>query len=231
MVHYSVIIPQRDCGEAVRRQLPRLRAELDRLRLPFEILCVDDGSTAATLETLAALQRAEAAMRVLTLDQPSGTSTALSAGIAAARGDIADRHRAGQSLFGRADSASRRRLVAARFGRRPAAARGVAKILASPRGGFPAGCCWDSKCGIRNVCFGRRGARRWPIFRWPAACGAICRGWWRGAASASATCMSRESAERTTFHDPPANPLDLLTAWWTCRRWRNDTAHEIGRPA
>ncbi len=37
----------------------------------------------------------------------------------------------------------------------------------------------------------------------------------------------RENAERTRLHDPPANPLDLLTAWWTCRRWRNDSAHEI----
>ncbi len=88
MVHYSVIIPQRDCGDSLREQVPRLRRQLDRLALPYEIVCVDDGSTPATLESIAELARSEPALRILRLDAPSGTSTALSAGIAAAQGDV-----------------------------------------------------------------------------------------------------------------------------------------------
>ena len=41
----------------------------------------------------------------------------------------------------------------------------------------------------------------------------------------------RENAGGVRLHDPPANPFDLLTAWWTCRRWRNDSAHEVAPPA
>src|SRR5260221_5824394 len=82
MVHYSIIIPERDCGAELRRQLPRLRAELRRLGLPYEILCVDDGSSSATLAALAELLAEEPALRLLRLDAPAGTSTALSAGFA-----------------------------------------------------------------------------------------------------------------------------------------------------
>ncbi len=230
MVHYSVIIPQRDCGEAVRRQLPRLRAELDRLRLPFEILCVDDGSTAATLETLAALQRAEGAMRVLTLDQPSGTSTALSAGIAAARGDIViaiepGNHYSPEQIPHLIAGLSRLDLVVGRLrlgawrkfwhrlGRLPR------WLLLGIEVRHPECLFWAARReAVADIPLAR-GMRRylpWLVAR---------RGFRVG------DMYVRESAERTTLHDPPANPLDLLNAWWTCRRWRNDTAHEIGRPA
>ena len=47
MIHYSVLIPQRDAIDAVGRLLPRLEALLDRLILPYEIISVDDASQAA----------------------------------------------------------------------------------------------------------------------------------------------------------------------------------------
>jgi glycosyltransferase involved in cell wall biosynthesis len=230
MVHYSVIIPQRDCGEAVRRQLPRLRAELDRLRLPFEILCVDDGSSAPTLETLAGLQVAEPTLRLLRFDNPSGTSTALSAGIAAARGDIViaiepGNHYSPEQIPHLIAGLSRLDLVVGRLrlgtwrkfwhrvGRIPR------WLLLGIEVRHPECLFWAARREAVAEIPLARGMRRylpWLVAR---------RGFRVG------DMYVRENAERTRLHDPPANPLDLLTAWWTCRRWRNDTAHEVGRPA
>jgi hypothetical protein len=30
-----------------------------------------------------------------------------------------------------------------------------------------------------------------------------------------------------TVPDGRRNPMDLLTAWWLCRRWRSDAFHEV----
>ena len=42
MIRYSVVIPERDSGTEVPRQLPRLCEVLDRLTLPYEVVVVDD---------------------------------------------------------------------------------------------------------------------------------------------------------------------------------------------
>jgi dolichol-phosphate mannosyltransferase len=230
MVHYSVIIPQRDCGEAVRRQLPRLRAELDRLRLPFEILCVDDGSSAPTLETLAGLQAAEPVLRLLRFDRPTGTSTALSAGIAAARGDIViaiepGNHYSPEQIPHLIAGLSRLDLVVGRL-RLGAWRKFCHRVARIPRWlllgievRHPECLFWAARReAVADIPLAR-GMRRylpWLVAR---------RGFRVG------DMYVRENAERTRLHDPPANPLDLITAWWTCRRWGNDTAHEVGRLA
>ncbi len=36
-----------------------------------------------------------------------------------------------------------------------------------------------------------------------------------------------ENSTRSLLNDSRSNPLDLLTAWWTCRRWRSEMAHEL----
>lgn len=53
----------------------------------FEIVCVDDGSTDATLETLVALHERDRRVRVIELSRNFGKEAALTAGIDAARGD------------------------------------------------------------------------------------------------------------------------------------------------
>lgn len=230
MVHYSVIIPQRDCGEAVRRQLPRLRTELDRLRLPFEIVCIDDGSGGATIEILGALQKSEPALRLLRLDRPSGTSTALSAGIAASRGDIViaiepGNHYSPEQIPHLIAGLSRLDLVVGRL-RLGAWRKFWHRVGRIPRWlllgievRHPECLFWAARReAVADITLAR-GMRRylpWLVARRGFRVGDI---------------YVRESAERTRLHDPPANPFDLLTAWWTCRRWRNDTAHEVGRPA
>jgi hypothetical protein len=88
MVHYSVLITQRDALGAVGRQLPLLCQMLQDLILPYEIICIDDASEAPSAARLARFLREFPPLRVLRFDSPRGTSAALSAGIAASRGDL-----------------------------------------------------------------------------------------------------------------------------------------------
>jgi hypothetical protein len=88
MIHYTVLIPQRDATDAVRHLVPQLERELDKLVLPYEIICIDDASAAPALGTLEELVCDSSRVRVLRFDEPRGTSAALSAGLFAARGDL-----------------------------------------------------------------------------------------------------------------------------------------------
>jgi hypothetical protein len=56
--------------------------------LPFEIICIDDASPAPAPHRLEDLLGRHPQLRVLHFDQPRGTSAAISAGLAAARGDL-----------------------------------------------------------------------------------------------------------------------------------------------
>jgi hypothetical protein len=195
MVHYSVIIPERDCGEALLEQVPRLRAQL-------------------------------ACLRLLRLEAPAGTSTALSAGIAAARGDIliaieaGDRYSVEQlpHLIARL---SRLDLVVGRL-RLGAWRKFWHRLGRIPRWALlgldvrhPDCLFWAARREAVEGIHLPRGMRRylpWLVARRGFRVGDV---------------YVKASGRPTRLHDPPGNPLDLLTAWWTCRRWRNDEAHEI----
>lgn len=88
MTHYSVLIPQRDAGEQLKQQLPQVVAALTRLARPYEVICIDDGSAPPTQQVLASLSAQYTALRSLRLEKSRGLSVALTAGIAAARGDV-----------------------------------------------------------------------------------------------------------------------------------------------
>jgi len=88
MIHYSVLIPERDGIEAVGRLLPNLCQVLSGLLLPYEIICIDDASGGPAHDGLQSLLSDFSPLRVLRFDRPRGTSAALTAGIAAARGDL-----------------------------------------------------------------------------------------------------------------------------------------------
>jgi len=88
MIHYSVLIPQRDAADAVGRILPQLCQALHGLILPFEIICIDDASAQTATNRLEDLLAEHAQLRLLRFDEPRGTAAALTAGLAAARGDL-----------------------------------------------------------------------------------------------------------------------------------------------
>ncbi len=88
MIHYSVLIPQRNASQTVASQLPALCQALDRLILPYEILCIDDASSASHAEKLRSLMDHSPRLRVLAFDVRRGAAAALTAGIAATRGEL-----------------------------------------------------------------------------------------------------------------------------------------------
>lgn len=88
MVHYSVVIPERNGADRLAALLAALEQVLAPLVLPYEIVCVDDGSDMASREEFELLRGRFTRLRWLRFDEPRGTSAALSAGIAASRGDL-----------------------------------------------------------------------------------------------------------------------------------------------
>ena len=88
MVHYSVLIPERDAAEDVCQRLPQLCQVLDDLLLPYEIICIDDASPQPAAQRLQELLGRYARLRVLRFDEPRGTAAGLTAGLAAATGRI-----------------------------------------------------------------------------------------------------------------------------------------------
>jgi len=89
MVHYSIIMPERNAAPDVERRLGELYAVFAGLGKPYEILCVDDGSTAEHRQRLKALLDTHPCLRLLLIERAAGLSAALGAGIAAARGEVA----------------------------------------------------------------------------------------------------------------------------------------------
>ena len=88
MVRYTVLVPLRHAAEAVARLIPRLEQVLDPLLLPYEIICVNDGSHVAHDPHVANVLAEHDQVRVLSFEERRGTSAVLTAGIAAARGDV-----------------------------------------------------------------------------------------------------------------------------------------------
>ena len=88
MIRYSVLIPQRDAGEQAARLVPRLDRLLASWGQPYELLVIDDASGGESWQHLEHLRPQHACLRLLRLDRPGGLSAALTAGMAAARGEL-----------------------------------------------------------------------------------------------------------------------------------------------
>lgn len=80
----SVVMPVYNEAATVRHAAERVRA----VGLPVELLCVDDGSTDGSRETLRALLAEGVIHRLIELPRNGGKGTAVRAGIAAAMGDV-----------------------------------------------------------------------------------------------------------------------------------------------
>lgn len=86
MVQLSVLIPARDAGDEVARQLPEVIRAASALSETFEVIGIDDGSGFPTQQTWRRLLTEYPQLRVLRLDERQGLSAALAAGLGAARG-------------------------------------------------------------------------------------------------------------------------------------------------
>ena len=80
-VGISVVVPVYNEAAGLEAFFMRLMPVLDRLRMTYEILCVDDGSSDASLAGLLELRRRIPALKVLSLSRNFGKDIALSAGL------------------------------------------------------------------------------------------------------------------------------------------------------
>jgi dolichol-phosphate mannosyltransferase len=218
MIHYSVIMPQRNAATEVERRLGELGAVLAVLAKPYEIICVDDGSNAENRQRLKALLDDHPCLRLLLIDRAAGLSKALSQGIAAARGEIAVVLEAGgqfpaaeiEKLVGRMARADAvfacRRLSAPR--------RAWRRLAQFPRRLLHAQPVRDADClfwaarreAVAGLTLARGMHRHLP--------GLIAR---RGFRVGEIHVDHQESAPRTISREPWPSPRDLLAAW---RLWR-----------
>ncbi len=82
----SIVIPMRNESASVAELYRELTTVLEGFGRPYEILVIDDGSTDDTFAKLAALQAADARMRVIQFRRNFGQTAAFAAGFAHARG-------------------------------------------------------------------------------------------------------------------------------------------------
>ncbi len=84
----SLVIPLYNEADSLPVLAAEIRAALDPLALPYEVLLVDDGSTDPSPRVLARLAGQDRRLRVLRLARNSGQSAALDAGFRHARGEV-----------------------------------------------------------------------------------------------------------------------------------------------
>jgi dolichol-phosphate mannosyltransferase len=229
-MRYSVILPQRNVGYELHSQVRQLCEVLNGLEDRYELLCVDDCSTSATVSLLEQMLRQEPALRVLRVTKQSGLSYALSAGIAAARGTIViamdgcGRYRAEQLpelLHGlsRADAV---------FGQRRIGLAGKTwqRVARLPR--------WSTLgLEVRDPSCVFWAARREALDGIPLA-----RGMYRYLSTLIASRGFRvtevyvdHAPLRAELSDGWPNPADLLMTWWLSRRLQWPAVEELGLQA
>jgi polyisoprenyl-phosphate glycosyltransferase len=86
-VEISIVIPIHNEAAVLEALFTRLSRVLDQLRMTHEIICVDDGSTDASLERLLRFRAQYPALRVVSLSRNFGKDVALSAGLEHACGN------------------------------------------------------------------------------------------------------------------------------------------------
>ncbi len=226
MIRYSVIIPQRDCGDALRRQLPALANAMTPLGQPFEAIVVDDGSASSTLRLLEKLLGDYHWLRSIRLDWPVGTSLALAAGIQAARGETvialaAGEHYPTAQIPWLIDWLQRADLVVGR--RRCRVWEKLWKrVTRIPRWALLGLESHDPDClfwaarreAIDNISLETGMARYLPAF-------VVRRGYRVCEAYVEHVGLPQG------LSDVRPNPFDLLVAWWRCRRWKEVRSEEM----
>ncbi len=84
----SVVIPVLDEKENLQPLYERLVRAFHKLKVRYEILFVDDGSSDGTLEKILKLHEADKGVKVISFQRNFGKAAALSAGFEAVKGDV-----------------------------------------------------------------------------------------------------------------------------------------------
>ena len=84
---YSVVIPLKNEEENVHDLIEELEPVMTKLGAPWELLCIEDGSTDRTRQLLEELKTQKPYLRVIIFDKNYGQSSAFDAGFRLARGE------------------------------------------------------------------------------------------------------------------------------------------------
>lgn len=84
---YSVVIPLKNEEENITDLINELEPVMQGLNHPWELLCIDDGSTDSTLSILSKLAKQKSFLRILIFDRNYGQSCAFDAGFRQAKGE------------------------------------------------------------------------------------------------------------------------------------------------
>jgi glycosyltransferase involved in cell wall biosynthesis len=87
-IELSVVVPIFNEYESLPRLMEALTQVLDSLRLAYEIICVDDGSTDGSSSQLRQLSQTTPALKAILLRRNYGQTAAMAAGFDYARGNI-----------------------------------------------------------------------------------------------------------------------------------------------
>lgn len=85
---YSVIIPLKNEEESIEHLINEIEPVMASVGAPWELLCIDDGSTDKTLKKLQQLSQSRPFIRILKFDRNYGQSSAFDAGFRNARGEF-----------------------------------------------------------------------------------------------------------------------------------------------
>jgi len=86
-IKYSVVIPLKNEEDNIADLIQELEPIMEGLKQPWELLCIDDGSTDTTLSVLQELAEQKPYLRILVFDRNYGQSCAFDAGFRNAKGE------------------------------------------------------------------------------------------------------------------------------------------------
>src|SRR5688572_4022417 len=84
----SIVVPFYNEEENIQRMYGRIVSAIEPLRVPFEMVFVDDGSKDGTLTLATELARRDSRVRVVKFRRNYGQTPAMAAGIEQARGEV-----------------------------------------------------------------------------------------------------------------------------------------------
>jgi dolichol-phosphate mannosyltransferase len=88
LITYSVVVPLKNEAENIADLISELEPVMDELNQPWELICIDDGSTDQTNAILHALAAKKKYLHILQFSKNFGQSSAFDAGFKAARGQF-----------------------------------------------------------------------------------------------------------------------------------------------
>ena len=88
LIRYTVVVPLKNEEENIQDLIEELKPIMQGLNEPWELICIDDGSSDNTLNILKALSVIHSELRTIVFDKNYGQSSAFDAGFKSAQGEF-----------------------------------------------------------------------------------------------------------------------------------------------